>query len=374
MSKSLSNIVVVTTTELLNTSIDSYFRQIALIHEFDDTYLITGQSFSVAGFEEYETIDDVAVKFPSASKVYKWAESAFAQKTGSGVNGSVFEKLIIIQKKSTDTTYLDALNRIAYKDAYWMIPLTDTVAEVQSVDSFISTKYMQLLTQDDSADILNPAVATDIASVLNTAGATRSSVWYHADETDGLVSAIAAIMASSNPGDKSAFYKTPSGITVDTIVSTGLSSLDAKHANYYTKLEGTAGNFNSNNLTFNGVLVNGDKIQKTYQTDRIILTLQTSLIDALKMDIPYDNRGGAIVEKAVKNVLKGFFTQELIKDQPFENDYGSTVVGYYAKVEKTEDTRTNSPSDYASQTFRVHIEYLLALTAEKIKIYITYSV
>lgn len=374
MSKSLSNIIVVATTEISATSIDSYFRQIALVHEFDDTYLNTGQTFAVAGYEEYETIDDVAVKFPSGSTVYKWAADAFAQKVGSGVNGSTFEKLIVIQKKSTDATYLAALNRVAYVNAYWIVPLTNTVSEVGSVNSWVKTKYMQLMTQDDSSQLLDANDDTDIASVLMDASETRASVWYHDDTTEGLAASIAAILASANPGDKAAFYKTPSGITVDTITTDGLTALDAKNANYLTTLVGTAGTFNSENLTFNGTLANGDKIQKRLQQDRIILTLQTAALDVLLLDIPYDNSGGAILERALRGELQSFQTQEIIKDQVFADRNGNNVNGFNVKVLSTEDTAILYPDAYAAQKFVVMIDYLLALTGELVSINVQYSV
>lgn len=373
MPKSLENIIVVTTTELTATSIDSYFRQIALIHEFEDDYLVTGQTFSANDYEEYENIDDVAVKFPSASTVYKWAADAFAQKTNSGVNGSTFEKLVIIRKDTTDLTYEDALTRVNYRNAYWNIPVTDVVAEVSSVYDWASTKYMLVLTQDDSANLLGTSTA-DIASVSQAANDTRIATFYHSEPTEGLAVSIAAILASANPGDKSAFYKTPTGITVDNLTAAEITILEGKNANFFSLLQGTAGTFNSGNYTFNGVLADGNKIQKKYQQDRIIVTLQTAGMNALAGDIPYDNRGGAILESALKTSLHAFYTQEIIKDQTFVNRNGSTVNGYYIEVERTEDTLVNSPSDYADQKFRVFIEYLQALTAEKVSINITYSV
>lgn len=373
MAKSLSNIVAVNATQLSITSIDSYFRYIMVVAAFEDADLISGQTFSVAGYEEYETLDGIATKFPVAHQVYKWAEDMFAQKVNSGINGSTFEKLVVVQKKTTDATYLEALNRIGYEDAYWVLPLTDTVAEVQSIESWVSTKYKQIFPQDNSADILNNAVATDIASVLKAGGSERAAVWYHVDSDEALAGSIQAILATNNPGDKAAFYKEPANITVDSLIDADLTSLDNKNANYYTNLKGTAGKWNSDKFTFKGILVNGDKIQKLYQTDRIILTLQTRGMDVLKRDIPYANRGVVQVEKELNKVLKGFQIQEIIKDQTFINYFGNTVNGYFAKVYSMEDTLAGFPSQYATETFVAKIEYLLALTGEKIVIDINYQ-
>lgn len=373
MAQSLSNIVAVNATELSTTNIDSYFRYIMLVVAFEDADLITGETFSTTGYEEYSTLDGVAAKFPVASQTYKWAEDIFAQKVNTGINGSSFEKVVVVQKKTTDATYLAALNRISYEDAYWVLPLTDTVAEVQSVESWVSTKYKQIWTQDNSADILNNGISTDIASVLKAGGSQRAAVWYHADGTEALAGSIQAILATNNPGDRAAFYKEPASITVDTLTDANLTSLDNKNVNYYTNLKGTAGKWNSDKFTFKGILVNGDKIQKLYQTDRILLTLQTRGKDVLKRDIPYDNRGVAQLEKELNDVLKSFQVQEIIKEQTFVNSFGNTVNGYFAKVYSMENTQVGFPSQYAAQTFVGKIEYLLALTGEKIVIDITYQ-
>ena len=378
MAKSLSNIIPITATEISITSIDSYFRNIALIYEFEsedtDPNIKSEKTFSSDGYEVYETIDAVAEIFEETSLVYKWAADAFAQKVNSGVNGSTFEKLIVIQKLSTDATYEAALNRVDYKDAYWNLPITDTVAEVQSVYAWVGTKYMRMLTQDDSANILDSGDSTDIASVLKAATATRASVWYHASQTEGLVSAMAAILSTSNPGDKAAFYKTPSGITVDSsLTSTQETTLEGKYANYFSTLQGTAGTYNSDSLTFNGVGSDNEKIQKGVQTDRIVLTLQSRGMDVLKRDIPYDNRGASELEGELKNVLEGFQVNEIIKEQFFENREGDLVNGFWVNVVDLETTRTGYPDQYAAQTFVVQIDYLLALTAEKITIDIEFS-
>lgn len=374
MAKSISNIVTITTTEITVTDIDSYFRNIAIVHAFEDADLVTGQTFSSAGYEEYETLDAVAVKFPTSSVVYLWAADAFAQKVNSGINGSTFEKLVIIQKKTTDTTYLSALTRVAYEDAYWVIPITDVVEEVESVYAWVSTKYMQMHTQDDSSNILDAGDDTDIASTLADATATRAAVWYHDDETEGLASSMIAILSTANPGDKAGFYKEPSNITVDTITDAGLTSLDNKYVNYYTYLKGGAGTYSGRNRTFNGTIVDGSKIQKLLQNDRILLTLQTRGMDVLDRDIPYDNRGVAELEGEIKDVLYSFQVNEIIKEQFFVDRNGNTANGYSVKVYTMEDTRTGFPSEYAAQKFVVEIDYLLALTAEKITIDIEFSV
>lgn len=372
MAKSLGNIIVVTTTGATSTSIDGYFRYLALVDAFENADLVTGQTFSSNGYEEYETLDALAVKFPVASNIYKWASDAFAQKVNNDINNSNFEKIVVIQKKNTDASYQAALNRVGYEDAYWILPLTDTIADVQSVYDWAKTKYMQVMIQDNSATILDAGDDTDLASVLGVT-ATRAAVWYHSDATEGLTSSMAAIFASLNPGDKAGFYKSPSGITVDTITDAGLASLDAKKCNYFTYLKGTAGTWNEDNLTFNGQLLNGDKIQKTLQNDRIVITLQTRGKDVFKQDIPYDNRGVAILEGALKEELEAFKLQEIIKDQYFENADGNLVNGYHVKVYDTATTRTSFPNQYGAQTFVTEIEYLLALTGEKVNINIEYQ-
>lgn len=378
MVKSIGSIVDITATQNVTTSIDDYFKNVMIVAAFSETTdLKTGVTgVFTNGYEEYASLTAVGEHFPEAHNVYTWAADVFAQTGNSGVNDSKIKKLVVVQKKSTDTTYKAALEKVNYRNAYWVVPITDTVADVRSVYSWIEDNALVklLFSQDDSLDIKDSGVDTDIASVLKTAAAARAATWYYGDQSVGLAPAMAAILISNNPGDRASFFKTPSSITVSTLTSSEAEALDTKRVNYFDILVGNAGTISDNNLTFNGLLANGDAIQKTYQNDRIRLTLEARAIDVLKRDIPYDNRGAAQLEGELTNVLRAFKAQELIKDQTFTDSKGNVVNGYNIRVYPVADTAVDYPTQYNAQQFIVEAEYLLALTAKGVEVNITFSV
>ena len=122
MSTNIDNIVIVNEMETITTSVDGYFKNLAIVAEFENAALLNSHVFSTDGYEVYESLAAVAQVFPTTHIVYKYAQDAFTQKANTGVNKSALEKLIVVQIKSTDSSFEAGLTRIGYADAYhWVL-------------------------------------------------------------------------------------------------------------------------------------------------------------------------------------------------------------------------------------------------------------
>ena len=75
------DIIIIRTVENITTSILDYFLNVALVTEITEDDLIAGQTFSTGGKEEYASLEAMAEKFNTDSRIYKFGRDIFAQKT-----------------------------------------------------------------------------------------------------------------------------------------------------------------------------------------------------------------------------------------------------------------------------------------------------
>ena len=370
-STNIDNIIIVNDQEIVTTSIDGYFKNNAIVAKFENAALLNNYTFSTKGYEEYESLQAVAAVFPTTHIVYKLAKAAFTQKTNTGMNKSAMEKLAVVQILATDTDIEAGLTRIGYGDAYHWICASNVASDIESFASYFSDKRKIPHAQTSDAAVLTGgegAISTTLAGAK-----TKCALYYHAVDTQGLASAMAAIHSFATPGRIAGFYDKPTGITVDTLSDNEKSTLDASFVNYYVPYIGQAGKYQTRDMTAGGYLTNGEKIQKQVILDRVILNLQSAGMDALEMKIPYDDRGGAILEGKLTAVLTQLQNEELIKADSVD-DAGFVTKGQTLRVLSVADTKKNFPSYYATQTFIVQAFIYLALNAEFVQINLGYSV
>src|SRR5574344_216656 len=110
-STNIDDIVEINFTEIITTSIDTYFKREVIVAEFENAALLNSHVFSTDGYEIYESLAAVAQVFPTTHIVYKYAQDAFTQKANTGVNKSALEKLAVVQIKSTDSSFEAGLTR-----------------------------------------------------------------------------------------------------------------------------------------------------------------------------------------------------------------------------------------------------------------------
>jgi len=372
MSTDIDNIIVVNEEEIITTSIDGYFLNIAIIASFENASLVSGQTFDVSGVEEYTTLAGVAVKFPVGHEVYKIAQKILAQKNNTGVNKSALQKLAVIQIKSTDSSVESGLTRVAYGDAYHFVLASEDSDDIISGANYFEDKRKILHCQTRDADVLTDTTG-NVAELLVDGGYKRTALYFHEADTYSLAGAVAAILCPSRPGKNNGKYNKVSGITLDTFTEAEKAKLDGNFVNYYTNFIGQAGSYMTRPLVASAFLTNGTKLQKQIILDRIILNLQSAGMDALQMQIGYDDRGGSVLEGKLSASLIQLQNEEIIKADSTDDD-GNKIKGQTISVLTVAQTKKDFPSKYATQIFVCPAFVYLDLNADAVEINLGYSV
>ena len=383
MSTQIDNIIVVNEQEIILTSIDGYFRNLAIVNKFENSTLKTGKTFDTSGVEVYESLAGIAEKFPTTHNVYKAAEKVFAQKLNTGMNKSAVEKVAVCQILSTDSNVKEGLTRIGYPDAYHWIYVGGGDDDIESFVEYFADKRKIPHVQTNEAEVLTDAKVkkTDgmdaqtevdnIAKKLKDKSA-KAVLYYHKLDDEALNGAVAAIHCFGTPGRIAGVFDKPSSITKDVLTEPQQEKLDGNFVNYYTDYIGQAGSYQTRTMTAGGKMSNGEETQLQVILDRIILNLQSAGMDALEMKIPYDDRGGVLLEGKLKAVLKQLQNEELISADSLADD-GTLQKGQTVEVLSRETTKREYPSFFAEKCFIAKATAEIALNAKKVTIYLAYQ-
>lgn len=382
-STNIDSIIIVNEQEIITTSIDGYFKNVAIVNRFEDDTLKTGKTFDVSGCEVYESLDAVAEKFPTTHDVYRAARDIFAQKTNTGMNKSAVEKVAVCRIKQGDASVEAGLVSIGYADAYHWVYVGTEDSDIESFVQYCADKRKIPHVQTSEKEVLtNEKVKVDgdndaqeevdnIAKKLKDKNA-KCVLYYHALDNEYLDGAMASIHAFGVPGRIAGVFDKPTGITKDTLTDAQKSKLDENYVNYYTPYIGQAGSYQTRVLTAGGFMSNGEEIQQQVILDRIILNLQSAGMDALEMKIPYDDRGGALLEGKLKAVLRQLQNEELIAADSLADD-GTLKKGQTLEVLSRETVKQQYPSKFAEKCFVVKATAELALNAKKVEINLVYQ-
>ena len=366
------DVIIIRTVENITTSILDYFLNIALVTEISDDELVAGQTFSTSGKEEYASLSAVAEKFTTDSDVYKIARDVFAQKTNNGINQSNLRRLVVIRKEELDVTFEACLNRVGYKNSYFVILNQKNDTDIDSANGWVSGYRKILFVQVNNADVASDS-EDDIASKLKLKNAGRCAMYYHEVDGEHLAGAIASILASYPVGGKTASYKKPSGITVDELSDGTEAYLKAKNVNYYVPFIGGAGDYSTRYLTSdNGVVSNGDEIQKVIDIDRTILTLQAGLMDALEQDIPYDDNGGTIIYDKINSVYAQLKRERIFAEDSVDEETGEMDKSYTIKVLPRATVKKYYPDYFAQKMFIAETTVNFAGSGKKVMLTLAY--
>lgn len=382
MSTNIDNIIVVNEQEIITTSIDGYFKNLAIVGRFENDSLLKGKTFSPDGYEEYQSLAGVGEIFPTTHQVYKCARDVFTQKTNTGMNKSAVERVAICQVLSTDASIEEALIRIGYTDAYHWVLVSNDDGDIESFMGYFADKRKMPHAQTNEAEVLTDGKVTkevegqqqefdNIAKILADKKA-KGVLYYHKETDQFLNGAMGAIHCFGTPGRIAGVFDKPTGIAKDTLTDNEKSKLDTNNVNYYTPYIGQAGSYMTRVLTAGGNMCNGDEIQQQVILDRIILNLQSAGMDALEMKIPYDDRGGAILEGKLKAVLRQLQNEELIASDSLADD-GTLKKGQTLEVLSRETVKQQYASKFAEKCFVVRATAEIALNAKKVEINLVYQ-
>lgn len=379
------DIIIIKTEETVTTSILDYFLNIALVTEVDNTDLVSGQTFDASGIETFASLSAVATKFITTSKIYNIARDIFNQKGNFGINQSNLKRLIILKKDLEEATFADTLNRLGYKNAYFIVINQTKDEDITSVNDWIGNQRKMLFAQttvitadtdenrtDEDGNVIGPEY--DVATVLKNKNSLRTALYYHEyAEDESLAGAVASILASYPVGAKSASFKKPSGITVNEISDNDEEELKEKNVNYYVNYIGGAGDYGTRQLTSdNGVVLGGKEIEEVIAIDRIVLTLQANLMDALEQDLPYDDNGGTILYGKVVKALTQVKNDGLLAEDSVDEETGEVDKSFTVHI-PTRATLKREYNEYFKQKmFIIQVVANLAGTAKKVMLTFAY--
>ena len=191
----IDDIVSINFEEIITTSIDTYFKRQVIVAEFENAALLNGHVFLTDGYEVYQSLSALGEVFPTTHIVYKLGQDAFTQKTNNGVNKSSLERLIVIQIKSTDSSFEASLARVKYNDAYHFVCASRDADDIESFVNYFADKTKLPHTQTSDADVLTDTTG-NVAETLVDAN-KKAVLYYHATDDEGLDSAVASIMLIS---------------------------------------------------------------------------------------------------------------------------------------------------------------------------------
>ena len=110
----------------------------------------------------------------------------------------------------------------------------DILATAAWVQGRTNTNPKLFFAQSDDANILDVGETSDVASLMKALAYFRTSVWYHAIDAEFLEGALMGGQLPQDPGSITWAYKTLSGVTPDTAMTSGQkSAAHGKNCNTY---------------------------------------------------------------------------------------------------------------------------------------------
>ena len=194
-------------------------------------------------YKVYSNLTQVAADFLSTTKTYKAAAKAFGGKFKVA-------KFYVVKYRTAGTvlTAVEALNALLAVDAtpFWIATDSRVEATVLGLAATCQANHKIFLTSSQSADVLVPATATDIGSLLQDA-AYDYAITLYSGSSDAEISemGIAGAMAGLTAGTSTLEDKTLTGVVADAITTTGRTACEAKNVAYYTSIAGFNSVFNS---------------------------------------------------------------------------------------------------------------------------------
>jgi hypothetical protein len=292
----------------------------------------------------YTTLSSVAVDFATTDPEYLAATAFFAQDPNPGT--------MKIGRVDSGNDWSDEMTLIQQIDNEWYaLVITDrTLLDQTDVAAWVKANASPKLFGicSNSADILNSAVSSDIASVIQTAQNSRAFVLYHEDAATSYPDA--AWMAkglSFDPGASTWMFKTLTGVTASpSITDAQRAAAQAKNANLY-ETYGSKDMTREGNVGYSSA-TGGDFIDITRGTDWLASDMEERIFALLVASpkVAYTDAGLAQLEQEVRASLdEGIAATFLVEDpasysgQPYR-----VTVAKVADIAAAERAARNVPS------------------------------
>lgn len=250
--------------------------------------------------------------------------AAVAEEYGSGsaahnmaiklMGGQLRPATFMVGVKNSAETYTQGLNEImAYNNDWYMLAIDSKVeGDIKEVAAVIQAQRKMFGASSADADILSSAVTDDIGSFLSDGGYDRTFLVYHAQAaTEHPEVAWIGGQISEVPGSNTWNFKPGAGVQVSKLSLTQMTTLDAKHVNYYRRLGGV-------NMFSTGATSQGEWIDTMIFIDWVQARLQEQIFYRLatRKKIPYTQAGATIIEAEIRSVLSQGVTNGGIADAP----------------------------------------------------------
>ena len=155
--------------------------------------------------------------------------------------------------------------------------------------------------QSDNPDIIDPTQDGDLASDLQNRTNFRTSLWWHALDSEYLEMGLMGGQLPTDAGSITWAYKQVSGVTVDKLTDSQKNAAHGKAANTYDTVA-------SVNITEEGKVSDSpfEWIDVIRGVDWIQANMAADLFELLTTNakIPYDSSGIALVKSIVSNRLR----------------------------------------------------------------------
>lgn len=212
-----------------------------------------------------------------------------------------------------DESYVQALAAAQEVDEDWYAVAIESRADtdILAVAGWIEARYKLFIAASNSAEILNPAANTDIASVLLAGSYSRTALIFSAQAlTEWPDTAWAGGQLPNDPGSITWAFKPVRGSTGQVFTATQITALEAKRATRIELIQGlarTVGGYTSEAGAFIDVIRGLDWLRQSMAEDIFAVLVQNG-------KIPYTNAGIAIIEGAVRSRLQIAINRNVLVD------------------------------------------------------------
>lgn len=260
--------------------------------------LILGSSAAGKDFKNYADLDAVMADYSKTTEEYKAAAVLFSQKNPPA-------ELAIISRKTgaSPVTLEDMLPKLFLKDWHFLMTTSTVVTDIITIaDAVEADKSRQFIARTSSKE--------DLAAI-KAKGYSRTAVMYHATVSNYPDAALLGAVGSLPVGSVTWKGWTLFGIAPMDIDATELNEIHSLGAITYVTKAGT-------NVTSEGKAVSGDFIDLIHSQDFVVDSIQFAVQDLFNQaqtantKIPYDNRGIAQIESAVRTVLQRAYLNGMI--------------------------------------------------------------
>jgi hypothetical protein len=250
-------------------------------------------------------VDEVTEKYGADTPATNAATAFFG--------GDLVSPLIKIGYKLESETWAEALNACQAFDPDWYAFAIDSAveADVLAAAQWAQPRTKLYFAKSADADILNPALDTDIASQLLAVEYDRTALIYHSLAASAYPElAWAGGQLPKNPGSTTWAFKRAPGIPADKFTGANVVALKGKRVNYVENVAGitiVAGGYTSRSGFFVDVRRGLDYVVQRMNEDIFILLTSNEKIAG-------DDRGSAIIESAIFARLQQSVAEDIFID------------------------------------------------------------